>query len=109
VNADAQLDLLIVGNAGVALAHAVLHLDGAAHGVDDAAEYDDVAVTGALDDAAVMHGDRRADQVAAERPEPGEHAILVGAGKPRIADNVGNQDRRQVPGLALGAPLRHPG
>ena len=59
MNADAELDALLGRHAGVALDHAVLHFDGAAHGVDDAAELDDAAVAGALDDAAVMHGDGR--------------------------------------------------
>ena len=37
--------------------HGVLNFDGAAHCVDDAAELDDRAVAGALDDAAVVDGD----------------------------------------------------
>ena len=45
--------------ASVALDHAVLHLDGAAHGVNHAAKLDDAAVAGALHHAAVMHGDGR--------------------------------------------------
>ena len=40
------------------------------------------AVAGALDDAAVMHGDSRVDQVAAQRPQPRENALLVRAGEP---------------------------
>ena len=76
------------GHAGVALDHAVLHFDRAAHGVDDAAELDDAAVAGALDDAPVMHGDRWIDQIAAQRPEPRQDAILVRAREPAIADDV---------------------
>ncbi len=51
------------------------------------------AVAGALDDAAVMGGDGRIDQVAAESPEAREGSVLVGAGKPAVADDVGHQDR----------------
>ena len=58
------------------------------------------AVAGALDDAAVMHGDGRVDQIAAQRPQPRQDPILVGPGKPRIADDVGHQDRREFSGLA---------
>ncbi len=54
MNADAILDALFRRKAGVALDHAALYLDGAAHGVDHAAELDDQAVPGALHDAAVM-------------------------------------------------------
>ena len=41
VNADAKLDAPVRRHAGVALDHAVLHFDRAAHGVDHAAELDD--------------------------------------------------------------------
>ena len=86
--------------AGVALDHAVLHFDCAAHGVDHAAELDEAAVAGALDDAAVMRGDGGVDQVAAEAPQPRQRAILVRAGEPAVADDIGDQDRRNFPGLA---------
>src|SRR5271166_3696386 len=50
---------------------AVLHLDRAAHRVDHAAELDDAAVAGALDDAPVVGGDGRIDEIAAEAlPSP---------------------------------------
>ena len=88
MNADAEFDAPVRRHAGVALDHAVLHFDRAAHGVDDAAELDDRAVAGALDDAAVMHGDGRVDQVAAQRPQAREDSILVGAGEPAVADDI---------------------
>ncbi len=53
-------------HAGVAIDEAVLHLDGAAHGVDNAAELDKNAVSGALDDAPVMRGDGGVDHIAAQ-------------------------------------------
>ena len=65
------------GDPRVALDHGVLHFDRAAHRVDDAAELDNAAVAGALDDAAVMHGDGGIDQVAAQRAEPRQNPILV--------------------------------
>ena len=98
-------------DAGVALDHAVLDFNGATHGVDDAAELDDAAVAGALDDAPMVHRDGRVDQVAAKRPKPRENPILVRTGKPRIADDVGHQDRGQFAGLghSSGIPaLRRP-
>ena len=102
MDADAKLDAALRRQAGVALDHAVLHLDGAAHGVDDAAELDDGSVAGALDDAPVMHGDGRIDQIAAERPQPRQDAILVGASEPAVADHVRHQNRREFPGLGHG-------
>ena len=104
MNADAKLDAALRRQAGVAFDHAVLHFDRAAHGVDHAAELDEAAVAGSLDDAAVMQGDGRIDQVAAQRPEPRQNAILVRSREPAIADNIRNQNRRNLPGLAHGAP-----
>ena len=68
MNANAELDALLGWHAGVALDHSALDFDRAAHGVDHAAELDDRAVAGALDDASVVDGDDRVDQVAAQRP-----------------------------------------
>jgi hypothetical protein len=53
-----------------------------------------------LDDAPVMHREYGIDQVAPQRPQPSEDAILVRASKPGVADDVGYQDRREFPGLA---------
>ena len=95
------------GHARVALDHGVLHFDRAAHRVDDAAELDDAAVAGALDDAAVMHGDRGIDQIAAQRAQPRQGAIFVRAREPAIADHIRDQNRRNFPGFAHGAPSGH--
>ena len=94
------------GTPRVALDHAGLNLDRAAHGVDHAAELDEAAVAGALDDAAVMQGDGRIDQVAVQRPQPRQNAILVRSREPAKADDIRNQNRRNLPGLAQGAPSR---
>ena len=103
MNTDAKFDALVGRDPCIALDHGVLDFDRAAHGVDHAAELDDAAVAGALDDAAMMHGDGRVDQVAAERPEPRQNPVLVRSGKSRIADHVGHQDRRELSSLAHGA------
>ncbi len=66
MNADAKLDTTFGRKASVALDHASLHLERAAHGVDHAAELDDDPIAGAFDDAAVMGGDGGVDEVAAE-------------------------------------------
>ena len=41
MDADPELDAALGRQASVALDHAVLHLDGAAHGIDDASELDE--------------------------------------------------------------------
>jgi len=81
------------------------HLDGAAHRVDHAAEFDEVAVAGALDHAPVMHGDGRVDQIAAQSPEPRKRTVFLRACEPAVADNVRDQDRCKFSGLAHGGPL----
>jgi len=65
MNADAELDAALFRHACVALDHAVLHFDRAAHGVDDAPELDDRAVARAFDDAAAVGRDSGVDEVAA--------------------------------------------
>ena len=106
MNADAKLDAPSGGTPALRSTIAVLHFNGAAHRVDDAAELDDAAVAGALDDAAVMDGDGRIDQIAAKRPKPRQDAVLVRAGEPAVADDVGDQDRCELSGLAHCGALR---
>ena len=105
MDTDAELDAAFGRQAGIALDHGILHFDGAAHGVDDAAELDEASVAGALDHAAIVHGDGRIDQIAAQRPQPRQDAILVGTGETAVADHVRDQDRRYFPRLAHVAPV----
>jgi len=93
MNAEAELDATLGRRASVALDHAVLHLDPAAHRVDYAAELNDAAVAGALDDAAVMSGDGGIDEVATEAPQARQGAILVRRGEPAITDDIGDKDQ----------------
>src|SRR5208337_641527 len=78
---------------------------------DHAAKLDENSVAGAFDDAAAMSGDGGIDQIAPQPPEPRQRAILVRSREPAVADDVGDQDRRDFPGLAhsSGSPaLRKP-
>ena len=103
MDADPKFDALVRRDPSVALDHRSLDFNGAVHRIDDTPELDDAAIAGALDDAAVVDRDGRIDQVASERPQPRQDAIFVGSGKPRIADDVGHQDRRELSSLAHGA------
>ena len=51
-----------------------------------------------------MGGDRRVDQIAAQAPEARERTVLVGAGKPAIADDIGDQDRGEFARFAHASP-----
>jgi hypothetical protein len=88
-----------------------LHFNRATHSVDHAAELDQRAVAGQLDDAPVIQGDGGVDDVAAQRTKSGERTILVHACEAAVADHVGSQDRSKFSGLAhvSGIPaLRRP-
>ena len=66
MDADPKFDALVRRDPGVALDHRPLDFNGAVHRVHDAAELDNRAVPGALDDAPVVHGDGRIDEIASE-------------------------------------------
>ena len=83
------------GNAALLFGHRRLHLGRASERVDDAGELDQEAVAGRLDDAAAMAGDLRIDHLGAERLEPAERAFLVGLDQPRVAGDIGREDRRE--------------
>ena len=108
MDADPKFDALVRRDPSVALDHRPLDFNGAVHCVDDTPELDDAAVARALDDAPMVDGDGRINQIAAERPQPRQNPILVGSGEPRIADHVGHQDRGQFSGLAHDATPRRP-
>ena len=90
VNPNAVFDAPLRRHTGVALDQAGLNLDRATHRVDRAAEFDDCAVGMALDDAAVMGGDGRLDQIAAKTPTARKRSVVVGAGEPAVADRNGS-------------------
>ena len=67
MDADPKLDPALGRQAGVALDHTVLHLDGTANGIDDASELDEDTIACPHNDAPVMQSDGRVDQTAADR------------------------------------------
>jgi hypothetical protein len=88
----------------VALDHGALDFDRAAHRIDHATELDDQAVAGALDEAAVVDGDGGVNQIAAQQPKPRKRSLLVDAGEPAVANDIGDQDRGELR-VSLIAPL----
>src|SRR5271157_1405386 len=86
MNADTELDAALGRQAGVSLDEAVLHFDRAAHRVDHAAELDEAAVAGSLEDAPSVQGDGRIYQIAAKRAQPRQRALLVRSHEPAVAD-----------------------
>ena len=46
----------------------------------------------------------RVDQIAAELSQPRQRALLVRLSETALSNDIGNQDRRKLPGLAHRAP-----
>jgi hypothetical protein len=49
-----------------------------------------------------VNGDGRVDQVAAQRPEPGERAILVSRGQTAESNHISGEDRSDLPRFSHG-------
>ena len=86
-------------HARVAFDDRVMHLDGATHRIDRGTKLDESAVHRTLYDARLVDPDRRVDQIAPQRAEPRERAIIVDVGLPAESYHVGGEDR--------GASLRY--
>ncbi len=97
VDADPAAEALRLGHRILALGHSPLNEQGAAHRVDDARELDQGAVAHQLDDASLVLGDERVDQLLSQRLQAGERAILVPLHEPGVADHVRRQDGREPP------------
>ena len=104
MDADAEFDPPFRRHADVALDEVLLHLDRTAHGVDDAAEFDDQSVAGALDDAAAMRGDGGIYEIATKPSEASKRSVFVIASKPAVSDDVSNQNRREFSAIAHRVP-----
>jgi hypothetical protein len=94
MDADPELDATLGRQASVALDHAVLHLNSAAHGVHDTAKLDKDAIARPLNDAAVMQRDGGVEQIAAECAKPRKRPLLVGTGKLAVSGYVCRKDCR---------------
>ena len=105
MDADAELDPLLGRQSDVALDHAALHFDCAAHRVHDAPEFDDRAIARTLDDAPAMNRNDGVDEIAAKGSQAREDAILVRAREPAISNDVRDQNRRKFSGLGHCAVL----
>ena len=104
MEAGPKFDALVRCDPSVALDHRPLDFNGAVHRVDDTPELDNCAIAGALDDPAVVHGYGRIDQIATEAPQPRQCAILIHAREPAVADNIRDQNRRDL----TRPPMAHP-
>jgi len=105
MDADPELDATFRWQASVALDHAALHLNGAAHGVYDASELYEDAVTRPFDDATVMGGDGGIDQIAPQPAQPRQRPLLVGTGKLAVSGYIRRKNGCEFPGFRHGSPF----
>src|SRR3954447_21850202 len=97
VDPDTKQDAPVFRDTGIALDHSLLGLDGPAHRLDRAGEFDQQAVAGGLDDAATVPGKTRVDQIAPACFEPGERSFLIRPHQARIAGDIGGNNRNELP------------
>ena len=101
MDADPKHNPLIFGGPDIPFGHRVLQRNRAAHRFDDASEFDQRPVAGALKNPSVLARDDGIDQVGAQRAQSRKSAIFVVARHPAKADNVRRQNRNDF------APLEH--
>src|ERR1700685_823205 len=99
MDSDAEIDAAVVRHANIALDEAILHRNGAAHGLDHAAKFGDEPIASALDYPPAMVGDGRINQIAAQRGA----AIASG---PRPRPRADCSRRRPPPGSQQSSGLR---
>src|SRR6516162_6059952 len=102
VHPDAKLDAPLLRHVGLAVSHPTLDLRGTADGIDDTRKFREHAVAGVLDDTAVMLGDLRIDQLAEMPLQAFVRTLLIGAHQPRIACDIGGEDRGKAAGRGHG-------
>jgi hypothetical protein len=85
VNADPKLDPLVFRKRSISLQHSPLHRNRTRDRLDDARELDQDAIAGRLDDAALVLGDLRVDQFAAQSLEPCKGTGLILSYQPAVA------------------------
>ena len=95
VDADTKLDPLIGRQTGIALGHATLHVDRAAHRIDYTGEFQQQAIAGSLDDPAAVFGDLRVNKLPPVGLQTRQRGAVVAAHEKGIAHHIGRYDRRQ--------------
>ncbi len=116
IDADPENDPLVVRDVRIAPQHRALHFHGKRDSIDHAGEFEQHAVAGGLDDAAVMLRYRRVDQLPAMRLQRGERTDLVDAHQATVADRIGGSQHHRgesgccidvlpEPALPAGLPL----
>jgi hypothetical protein len=91
INAYAKHDLTITGKTGVGGGHRLLQLEGAPHGVDRTAKFDEHAITSYLENPPLVVGYEWFEHSLASRLEYGKRARLILTHEPAVTDHIRGQ------------------
>jgi hypothetical protein len=103
VNPDAKGDAPALGRIGIAVGHCPLYLDSAPHRIYHAGKFDQHAVAGGFNDAALMFGNARIGQFAAMRLKTLKRPLLVHPHQARVSSHIGSKDRSWMARGVAGA------
>ena len=95
IDADTEFDSFRDAASGIARGQQLLHLAGAAQGVNHTGELHEQSVARSLDQPAPMRRDLRVDHLRADGPYSVEGSLFVSPDQARISRDVGCQDGRQ--------------
>src|SRR5215469_3408189 len=109
IDPDPEYDPLILGRPRIALGHPTLDGDRTGDGLNDAREFDEDAITGCLDDAALVFGNLGVDEFAAMGSEPCESAGFVLTHEAAISGDIGGENGREPALDPLSAQCFLPG
>jgi hypothetical protein len=102
IDADAELDSLLLWHVSVALGDAPLDIKSASHRVHNAAELSQHSVPGVLDDTSTVLSDLGTDERAQMVLKLGVRSLLVQASQPAVASDIGCEDGCKASLYALG-------
>ena len=105
IDADAELQPLVLGHRLVAPGDLLLDLDRAQARLHGARELGDDAVAGAVEDAPAMGRHQPVDDLTM-RPQGVERSLLVSPHQPAVAGDVGGKDRGKLAFHDQGYPAR---
>jgi hypothetical protein len=103
VNADAELDPLVLRHVDILFGHAALNFVGTSDGVDHAGELGNSAVPGILDNTSVMLSDFGIEKRLSESFQLRQRAFFVDPYQATRAHDIRRQNSRQSPLYVLAA------
>jgi len=109
VNADAELDPLVLRRVDILFGHAALNFVGTSYRVDHAGELSNSAVPGILDDTSVMLSDFGIEKRLSKSFQLRQRAFFIDPYQAARARDIRRQNSRQSPLYVLAAQDTPPG